>query len=171
MESENQTLAQHLAFIGYPGYGYLRQSCERGETPMKVLLEILSCIDPEPRLIEALPWIILHHWRMDFHRLIERAKTSHVQNQLGFLVSIARRISQTGRNHLRTEALKQIEAELDNVRVNGEFFLFPIKTTVQRDWIASNREPEAKHWGILATLKPEHIDYESWLDDPCVAQD
>ncbi len=170
MESENQRLASCLAFIGYPGYGYLR-SCERGEAPRKVLLAVLSCNEPEPRMIEALPWLILRYWCMDFDGLIEEAKALHVQNLLGFLVNVARRISQRGSNRIRTETLKWIEADLDSSRLNGEFFLFPIKTTIQRDWIASNREPEAKHWGILATLKPEHIDYESWLDEPCAVKD
>ena len=106
MESENQTFALRLAAIGYPGYGYLRRPRQSGETSMKVLLGVLSCTDPEPRLIEALPWIILRHWRTDFSLLIEEAETLHVQNQLGFLVSIARRISQTTSNRIRTEVLQ-----------------------------------------------------------------
>ena len=81
------------------------------------------------------------------------------------LVSIARRMSQTSGNRMRTETLKQVEAVLETARLDGEFFLFPIKTNAQRDWVVSNRGPEAEHWGIVATLKPEHIDYESWLDE------
>ena len=175
MESENQEFVFRLAFIGYPGYSYLLQPFERVDTPINVLLDILSYADSELRIIEALPWIILRYCRTDFHHIVAKAQSLHVQNQLGFMVNIASRISQTSDDRVPTETLRQIEANLDNVRKDGEFLLFPIRSTVQREWIVRNREPEAKHWGVLATLKPEHIDYESWLDESweeasCVAK-
>src|SRR5271170_5792307 len=68
-----QQLASDLASLGYPGYGYLRPRAAR-KNPGEVLLTGLAQNDLDPRLVEALPWLLLEYWDMDFTWLVTQAK-------------------------------------------------------------------------------------------------
>ena len=61
----SQALARDLAALGYPGFAYLRSRGARLVNPAVVLLSALAQDDLEPRLVEALPWLLLRYWDLD----------------------------------------------------------------------------------------------------------
>lgn len=111
----NLQLTESLASLGYPGFAYLRQT-DRKATPHEVLLISIVQDDLDARVVEALPWLILEYWELDFMPPIEEAKLSGHQNRLGFLVSIARQISQRSTFHRRTTALEDIEDTIERIK-------------------------------------------------------
>ncbi|MGB6875418.1 MAG: helix-turn-helix transcriptional regulator [Candidatus Acidiferrales bacterium] len=68
-------LAKTMSAFGYPGFAY-RKARMRERNPAEVLLEALSQDSLEPRLVEALPWLLLRYWDMDFAWLASQAKQS-----------------------------------------------------------------------------------------------
>src|SRR5437763_7694066 len=87
-----QHLAEELAALGYPGFGYLRKSRSR-KNPGEVLLAALAAEHLEARTFEALPWLVLKYWDMDRNWLVEQAKLYSLQNRLGFTVALARSVA------------------------------------------------------------------------------
>jgi transcriptional regulator with XRE-family HTH domain len=152
-------LAEDLGSLGYPGYAYLRAHPAE-KNPGEVLLNALAQTNLEARLVEALPWVLLEFWQMDFTWLVTKAKSFDLQNRLGFVVSLARRASETGPNAARTQALSELEATLDRSRlVREDYFLRPARNNVERRWLMQNRSPEAEHWNLVTDLRPEHLGY------------
>lgn len=52
----NDTLAAELAALEYPGFSHLKASPRRA--PAEVVLSALQAANLEPRLVEALPWVL-----------------------------------------------------------------------------------------------------------------
>ncbi len=69
----------------------------------------------EARVAEALPWGALEYWQGGASTwLVEQARKLNLQNRLGFVVSLARQISERNpQNEQRTHALRDLEATLD----------------------------------------------------------
>jgi len=158
---EAQRLANYLAVLGYPGFGYLRPHVPR-KNPGEVMLAALAQDDLEARLVEALPWLLLRYWEMDAAWLVEQAKKRDLQNRLGFVVSLARRLSQRGNppNEQRNHALSELESALDRSRLAREdTFLRLPRTDAERQWLMQNRPEEARHWNLLTDWRPEHLQY------------
>ena len=131
------------------------------KNPGEILLTALAQESLEGRVAEALPWLPLNYWQMDSAWLVNQARKLNLQNRLGFVVSLAQRVSegnpQTGR---RTQALRELEAMLNESRLAKEdAFYRPPRTEGEREWLRQNRPEEAKHWNLLADLRPEHLQY------------
>ena len=97
MDTDPQLLVEQLAALEYPGFSYLRAR-RRRKNPGEVLLTALSQGDLEARLTEALPWLLLRYWNLDSDWLVSRAKPHDLQNRLGFVVSLARRVAERFRH-------------------------------------------------------------------------
>lgn len=152
-------MAENLAQLGYPGYAYLRPRRAR-KNPGEVLLSALAQNDLEARLVEALPWLALRYWDMDFGWLVEEAKKRDLQNRLGFAVNLARQKSERTDNFARTNKLMELERALDRSRLAREdFFLRPPHNDVERQWLMQNRTEDAARWNLLTDLRPEHLEY------------
>jgi transcriptional regulator with XRE-family HTH domain len=156
-----QRLAEETALLGYPGYAYLRPHVAK-KNPGEVLLTALAQKDLEPRLVEALPWVLLKYWDMDFTWVVDHAKKFDLQNRLGFVVSVARKVSENGgQNDLRTRTLMNLESNLDRSRlVREDDFPKPIQNRAERQWLLENRPDDAKHWNLVTDLQPGHLGYE-----------
>ncbi len=157
----SQTLARDLATLGYPGFAYLRSRGARPLNPATVLLSALAQDDLEPRVVEALPWLLLRYWDLDQAWLVRAAKLGDLQNRLGFVVGLARGLA--GRAPLegrRLEALRQLEAALDKSRLAREDTLgrgsMPAR---ERAWVREQRSGEAKHWNLLTDWRPDMLSY------------
>jgi hypothetical protein len=160
-EAMNQQLAEDLAALGYPGYAYLRTNIPE-KTPEEVLLIAIARDDLEPRLIEALPWVILEYWDRDFIHLIARAKWLGLQSRLGFLVNLACRISQMGAHEVRSEVLSGLESTIDKIKLSTQDVLMRRPcNAVELHWLEQNRSEQAKHWNVITGLRPEHLEYST----------
>jgi transcriptional regulator with XRE-family HTH domain len=154
------TLEQGLARLGYPGLAYRRKPGER-RNPAELLLMGLSADDLDPRLAEALPWLLLKFEGFNSEELVARAKSVDVQNRLGFIVALARRVTESNPTYRnRGNELRRLELALERSRLAREDTCGPGNMSERmRKWMRRNRSPEAEHWNLLTDLKLEHLPY------------
>jgi transcriptional regulator with XRE-family HTH domain len=153
-------LAEDLANLDYPGFAYLRSRRPK-KNPMEVLLVALAKDDLEPRLTEALPWLLLRHELVNTEYLVRQARLHNMQNRLGFVVNLARRAAEGAPHYLqRVPALLRLEQELEQSRLAREDTLcWATLPEVKRRWLADNRPHEAAHWNLLTDWRPEDLRY------------
>src|SRR5712671_7901178 len=89
----NDWFGTQLARLNYPGFSY-RKRPGAVRHPADVLLAALAFDELEPRLVEALPWLLLHYAGLDTEQLVADAKSRDLQNRLGFMVVLARQVAE-----------------------------------------------------------------------------
>jgi transcriptional regulator with XRE-family HTH domain len=156
----NAWFEAQLARLDYPGFAYRKQP---GVVlhPAEVLLAALAFDELEPRLMEALPWLLLRYQGFDVEQLVAEAKAHNLQNRLGFVVALARRVAE-GREAFtkRLPELRQLETALEPSRLAREETLGQGHTTERlREWLRRTRTDEASHWNLLTDLRLEHLPY------------
>ena len=153
-----QRLAEALGSLGYPGFEYLKRG--RRWNPAQVLLVALQQPDLETRLVEALPWVVARYQNLDWEWLLDRAKVHDLQNRLGFLVTLARRVAERKREDATSARLATLEQRLDRSRLAREDTLCRESMTAsERRWLAGHRPSDAQHWNLLTDLDSEHLPY------------
>jgi transcriptional regulator with XRE-family HTH domain len=156
----DRELAQDLANLGYPGFAYLRSRRPK-KNPAEVVLAALAKDDLEPRVTEGLPWLLSTYsdWSTDW--LVRQARLHNLQNRLGFVVSLARRVAQkSSRYGHRVASLLQLEQDLQQSRLAKEDTLcWASLPERRRRWLADNRPHEAAYWNLLTNWKPEELRY------------
>jgi transcriptional regulator with XRE-family HTH domain len=155
---DDSALASDLAALGYPGLSYLKS--RRKKNPAEVVLSALKSKNLDIRLAEALPWVLLEHPELDWQWLMNAAKVNDLQNKLGFLTNVARRVAEKlGKNETAT-LLRAQESTLERSRlVQEETLCHDSLTQAERRWLKSNRSTEARHWNLLTDLSPEHLSH------------
>jgi hypothetical protein len=153
-------LEQGLARLGYPPLAYRRRPGSY-RNPGELLLMALAVDDLDPRLAEALPWLLLRFEGFDGDDLVARARSMDLQNRLGFTAALARRVAEDNPVYRhRVDELQRLEAALERSRLAREDTYGRRETSERmRAWLRENRMPEAEHWNLLTDLKPEHLPY------------
>ena len=156
--NDGKALASDLAALGYPGLSYLKS--RRKRNPAEVVLSALRAKDLDTRLAEALPWVLLTHPDLDWQWLVPAAKVNDLQNKLGFVTNVARRLAEKlGRNDT-AKLLCEQESALERSRlVREETLCRDSLTQAERRWLRTNRSEEARHWNLLTDLSPEHLSH------------
>ena len=155
---DGNTLAIDLAALGYPGFAYLKS--KRKKNPGEVLLSALSAKCLESRVAEALPWLLLQYPELDWNSLIRAAKARDLQNRLGLVTCVARRVAEKRGENNKAELLRKQERVLERSRLFLEDTLCNDSLTqAERRWLETNRPDEAKYWRVLTDLSPEHLSY------------
>jgi transcriptional regulator with XRE-family HTH domain len=150
-------LAKALANLGYPGFRHLRGGPRHN--PAAVLLAALSRRDVEFRVVEALPWLVVEYYDLDWEWLIREAKVRDAQNRLGFIVTLGRRIAGK-RGDAAHSKLREVEERLDQARLAREDNLCQSSLSeAERGWLRRARPADAKHWNLLTDLDAEHLPY------------
>jgi transcriptional regulator with XRE-family HTH domain len=150
------TLARDLAALGYPGFSYLKPG--RKKNPAEVVLRALSTSDLDARLTEALPWVLLKFPELDWRWLIAAAKLNDLQNRLGFVTGVARRLAEKSEAGEVAGLLARQETGLERSRLAREDTLCRDSLTrAERRWLREHRPREARHWRLLTDLSPEHL--------------
>jgi len=153
-------LSADLAALGYPGFSHLKSG--RKKNPAEVLLSALSAHDLNSRMTEALPWVLLKFPDLDWTSLIREVKVRDLQNRLGFVISVARRLAEQQGEDAKAELLRDKEFTLARSRLLFEDTLcHDSLTKVERRWLETARSDEAKYWRLLTDLKPEQLNYAS----------
>ena len=157
---EDASVERDLARLGYPALAYRRKRGAR-RNPGEVLLMALSLDDLDPRLAEALPWLLVKFAGFDGEDLVARAKSMDLQNRLGFTVALARRVAERHPAFAnRQEDLQRLEQALEPSRLAREDTYGRRETSKRmRAWLRENRSHDAAHWNLLTDLKPEHLSY------------
>jgi transcriptional regulator with XRE-family HTH domain len=155
-----EALVDELAALGYPGFAYLRKRAPR-KNPYQLVLEALAQPNLEARIVEALPWIMVRHAEGDTRWLEDHAKLGDVQNRLGFVVTMARRLAESDRKREpETQALARLEERLYRSRLAREDTLCrETLTDAERRWLRRNRSEDARRWNLLTGWTPEHFRY------------
>ena len=151
-------LAKHLASLGYAPFGYLRTTAGP-ENPAAVLLWALTAENLEPRLVEALPWLLLHYPDLDAIWLTREAKARDLQNRLGFVVSLATEAADFDALPERhRESLKALRSALESGRLAREDTLCEAAMSANmRRALKRSRSRAAAHWNLLTGWKAEHL--------------
>jgi transcriptional regulator with XRE-family HTH domain len=159
VQSRNDdALASELAMLGYPGLSHLK--ARRKRNPAEVVLSALVNEELDTRLAEALPWVLLEHPDLDWQWLVRAAKVNDLQNKLGFVTNVARRLGENlGRNDT-AKLLRDQEGALERSRLAREDTLcHDSLTQAERCWLRANRSEEARHWNLLTDLSLEHLSH------------
>jgi transcriptional regulator with XRE-family HTH domain len=155
---DDNALASDLAGLGYPGLSYLKS--RRKRNPAEVMLSALRADNLDSRLAEALPWVLLKHPDLNWEWLVRAAKVNDLQNKLGFVTNVARRLAEKLGKDQTVSLLREQESALERSRlVREETLCHDSLTQSERRWLQSNRSDEAKHWNLLTDLSPEHLSH------------
>ena len=153
-----QTLANALGALGYPGFTHVKRG--RPVNPAQLLVTALQAPDLEPRLAEALPWVVWHYPALNWPWLLTKAKLHDLQNRLGFVVTLARQVAERQDQPETAAALATVEAQLERSRLAREDTLCrESMTQAERTWLRTHRRATARHWNILSGLVPEHVSH------------
>lgn len=157
--ANDQKLVEMLARLEYPGFAHVPARTQK-KNPLEVLLTALAQPSLSARVAEALPWVALNFVNADLWPwLLENARKENLQNRLGFVVALAKRVAES-RNDARAEALGRLELALDQSRLAKEgFFYRPPYTETEKNWLRQNRTQDAAHWNLLTDMKPENLQY------------
>jgi transcriptional regulator with XRE-family HTH domain len=156
--NDDDTLASDLAALGYPGLSYLKS--RRKRNPAEVMLYALRADNLDSRLAEALPWVLLKHPDLNWEWLVCAAKVNDLQNKLGFVTHVARRLAEKLGKQETVSLLREQESTLERSRlVREETLCHDSLTQSERRWLRSNRSDEAQHWNLLTDLSPEHLSH------------
>ena len=157
-QTDDQQMTEFLARLGYPGFAYLHPRSQKRH-PFEVLLTGLAQKSLEARVAEALPWVVLQYGQSD-PWLVGNARRFNLQNRLGFVVSLARRVAELRSNCPRSAELTELENLLDESRlVKEDAFYRPPRTDSEKEWLRKNRTEDAVHWNMLTDMRPEHLQY------------
>lgn len=160
VQTDDQQMTEFLARLGYPGFAYLRSRSQKRH-PFEVLLRGLAQKSLDARVAEALPWVAMKYAQPD-PWLVGNARKFNLQNRLGFVVSLARRVAETRSDRPRSAELAELESLLDESRlVKEDAFYRPPRTDSEREWLRKNRTEDAAHWNMLTDMRPEHLQYAS----------
>jgi len=147
------------ADLGYPGFAHYRRGAARWN-PAQLLLTALARDTLARRVAEALPWLALRYWDMDWGWVSREAKLQDLQNRLGFTLLLARELAAnrgmqevTGRllsveQDFRRSALARVDTYCNEGMTNSE-----------REWLRSRSSREAKAWNVLSDLQPEYLNH------------
>jgi transcriptional regulator with XRE-family HTH domain len=152
-------LAVDLAALGYPGLAYLRPAHWKAKNPAQVLLDALGEADLEARLVEALPWLALRFAPFDDRWLVRQAKLRDLQNRLGFIVELARRLAERAHDEDKAQALRGLEGRLERSRLVLEDTLCKAVREPQRRWLSERRSESARHWNLLTDWTVDALRY------------
>lgn len=153
-----QALAASLGALGYPRFSYLAKSGRR-ENPAALMLTALQQNKLEPRLTEALPWVLLHFPNLNWEWLLEEAKRQNLQNRVGFLVSVARELAEKQGATDAAGTLAYWEQQLEEARLAKVDVLARQLTTAERRYFEAHRSAAAVHWNLLTGLTADTLQY------------
>jgi transcriptional regulator with XRE-family HTH domain len=156
----DELVEQGLVQLGYPGFAY-RKTRGKRRNPGDLLLLALARDDLDPRLAEALPWLLLSFQGFDHDELHALAKSMDLQNRLGFTVSLARGVAERDPSLAsRLKELGELERKLERSRLAREDTYAQERLSERmRRWLLENRSLEAEHWNLLTDVKLEHLPY------------
>ena len=149
-EIEPSEIASELAALGYPALAYL---CRHLPTrnPAELLMAALLKNNLEVRVVEGLPWLACSYTDLNWDWCIEQAKLGNIANRLGFVVSLARELSEMHRRTASVETLRWVE---DNLRpavlLRSQTLCREHMTQAERRWLKSRSSTQAKSWNLLS---------------------
>jgi hypothetical protein len=151
--------SQEVANLGYPGFAHFVTG-EPELNPAQFLVLALSQKYLDRRTAEALPWVALHYWNLDWDWTRRESKVRDLQNRLGFTVTLAKKLAVTrDQPDAVRELTAQEEALRDSLLAREDTYCNDRMTAVERDYLQSYRPVDAAAWHVLSDLALENIAY------------
>lgn len=148
-----------LGALGYAGFAHRGKRVRLN--PADLVARALRQDHVEARLVEALPWVLLRFPDLDWPWLVSQAKQHDVQNRLGFVVTLARRLADRQGQSSVAESLRSWELVLERSRLQREdAFAGDALTNAERKWLRSHRSADAAHWNMLSGLSADVLAHE-----------
>jgi transcriptional regulator with XRE-family HTH domain len=158
--AESSALAADLAALGYPGFAHLTPRRWTPRNPARVLLDTVEQDEVEARVVEALPWLVLRYWPLDQAWLVREAKLRDLQNRLGFVVTLTRRLAERQGDSDTAAALTHLEAQLERSRLaREEPFCRASMPEAELRWLADHRSADARRWNLLTDWTADALRY------------
>lgn len=155
---DSRSLAAGLASLGYPGFRLVARG--PAHNPATILARAVETSDIEIRVIEALPWLAAEYDDLDWDWVIREAKLRDAQNRLGFVVTLARQLSEKRGDRIAADRLRAVEHILERARLVREDTLCQQSLSeAERRWLRRARPAEAAHWNLLTDLSAETLPY------------
>ena len=85
-----------------------------------MLLSALMADNLDSWLVEALPWVLLKHPDLAWEWLVSAAKVNDLQNKLGFITNVARRLAEKLGQDETGSLLREQELALEKSRLVRE---------------------------------------------------
>jgi transcriptional regulator with XRE-family HTH domain len=150
---EADELAAALAGLGYPGFVHLART-RTASNPAELVARALTHADLDPRLVEALPWVLATFRDLDWPWLVAQCRLLNLQNRLGFLVGLASGLEKPGAG----EQLRKALASLESSRLSAEGTLcHESMSQAERIWVRKHRSRDAVRWNLLTTLTADQL--------------
>lgn len=150
--------ARALSTLGYPGFAHFGK--RPNLNPAELLVRTLDCRNVEARLVEALPWVLVQFPDLNWDWLLLQAKQRDVQNRLGFVVTVARELSERRGDGATANTLRHWEHVLEDSRLQKEdAFSGEALTEAERKWLKTNRSAEAAHWNLLSNVSADTLSH------------
>ena len=111
-------VAGALSTFGYSAFEHLPRGTRKNQA--EVLVSALLPETVEARLVEALPWLVAKYPDLDWDWVVSQAKLHDVQNRLGFVVTVAKRLAEMRGESTTAEALGKLEPVLERARLQRE---------------------------------------------------
>ena len=149
--------AQELANLGYPGFAHYESGAPNWN-PAQLLVLALDKSALDRRVAEALPWLVLRYWEMDWDWVLREAKLRDLQNRLGFTLLLAKELAVQKQRSEAARRLSTVEQELRRSQlVREDTYCNDQMTEVERKWLRQQRSREAASWNLLSDLGPQHL--------------
>ncbi|MBK7392725.1 MAG: helix-turn-helix transcriptional regulator [Chloracidobacterium sp.] len=159
--SDDQLTAD-LAALGYKGFSHWKPS--QLKNPADVLLSALNADKRDARLVEALPWLLFEFPDLEWNSVVMTAKAHDLQNRLGFVTNVARRMAERYGKGTTAQKLETVESKLERSRLEKEETLCKeTMTQAERKWLKAQRPEAAKHWNLLTDLSPQHLNWQYYV--------
>ncbi|MGH9473140.1 MAG: helix-turn-helix domain-containing protein [Terriglobales bacterium] len=157
-EMPDSQLAEALAALGYPGFRHLASGAGPMRNPADVLAAALCQPGLDARVVEALPWLVLEYSDLDWNWLVREAKLRNLQNRLGYVVLLARKLADKVARPEAARQLHEVEQALEQSRLAREDSLAGAALSeAERQWLRERRPTEARHWNLLTDLTVEQL--------------
>jgi transcriptional regulator with XRE-family HTH domain len=145
-----------LGRLGYPGFAYARES--RLTNPSELVVGTLLRGNVEPRVVEALPWLLVKYPDLNWEWVVRQAKQHDLQNRLGFVVSLARELAAKGGDQRAATTFLKWERVLEHSRLQREDSFSPeTLTNAERRWLQTNRSAEGLRWNLLTNMSADQL--------------
>jgi transcriptional regulator with XRE-family HTH domain len=154
-------VARQLGALGYPGFSHVRGEAQNN--PAEVLVEALRRYSSDPRVVEALPWLLLKYPDLNLEWVVTEAKHHDVQNRLGFVVDLATKLAERHRQARDVSRLHTLRSLLDRSRLAREDdFGREYSTESERNWVRNGRSSAASYWNLVTDVSVDNLRLEKY---------
>jgi len=99
--------------------------------------------------VEPLPWLVLRYWPLDREWLVRHAKLHDLQNRLGFVLTLARRLAERAGDEPKARAVSDLVTELEPSRLAREdTFCRASLARAEQRWLKEHRSVDARPWNL-----------------------